>query len=322
MTAELVRALAALAAFAGLGCNDPAPRETALGSVAPAPGDAGSLTLRLLDVTDSEVGGLAVLVSDSSAGEVKHALIDGGERGGTALRALQRFGVASLALVVLTHAHADHFGGLATVLDALPVGAFAYNGDPRALRSYTRLLSAVEREGVRPIVVSGAPRTVAMVTGGDTLVVTLLPPPPAGAVTSGDRMNNRSVGVHLRYGRFTALVPGDAEHGQEAWWARRFGPLVDVDVLVASHHGARDANSTARRRDWYTSVTPRALLVSANGRQHPHAQVLTHAAALGLATYCTSTHGSVAVRATRAGRWSVATDRAAPCAPGRESEPR
>ena len=91
-----------------------------------------------------------------------------------------------------------------------------------------------------------------------------------------------------------------------------------VDVLVATHHGARHANSTARHTDWYRIVTPRALLIAANGRQHPYAEVLSRARAQGIPVYCTHTNGSVAARATRDGAFVVRADRTDDCSPGAE----
>lgn len=319
MTPAWIRAGASALTALMAACNEPAPRDVevvqARGGLADT---AASLTLRVLALRDAPVGGLAVLVSDSSGGTARHVLIDGGESDDEVAVALRRHGVREVALVVLTHAHTDHFGGLARVVRELPVDGFAYNGDSRNLDRYRRLLSTVERSRARAIIVSDSVRRVTVVTGSDTLVVTLIPPPPPGAVDRGDPINNRSVAVHLRYGAFTALVPGDAEHAAQRWWRQRFRSLLDVDVLVASHHGANDANSSRRRPDWYNTVTPRALLVAANGRQHPHRPVLEHAARLGIATYCTSSHGSIAVRVSR-GVWTVLTERPAPCAPGTES---
>jgi competence protein ComEC len=301
-------------------CHGPAPRGLA---AVPARGGleeaTAPLTLRVLALRDAPVGGLAVLVSASDGPTAKHVLIDGGESDDEVVLALRRLGVRDVSLVVLTHAHTDHFGGLDRVVRELPVDAFAYNGDSRNLERYRRLLSTVERRRARPIIVSDSLRRVTVVAGPDTLLVTLIPPPPWGAVDRGDPINNRSVAVHLRYGAFTALVPGDAEHAAQRWWRQRFRSLLDVDVLVASHHGANDANSSRRRPDWYNTVTPRALLVGANGRQHPHRPVLEYATRLGIATYCTSSHGAIAVRVTRRGAWTVHTERPAPCAPGTES---
>jgi competence protein ComEC len=287
--------------------------------VAPRAAVAPSLTIRVLDVGDSPVGGLAVLLADSSGTEARHVLIDGGEQPLTALRALRALGVDSLALVVLTHPHSDHFGGLVEVVSALPVGAFAWSGDTRTLERFQRLLEVVDSSGIRPIIVDREDRAVTLPVGPDTLTLLLIAPSPVErARQGGDPVNNRSVGVLVRYGAFSALVPGDAEHLELADWMRRLGRALDVDVLVASHHGSRDANSTARNPRWYRIVTPRALLIAANGRQHPFGRVLDYARAQHIPTYCTSAHGALGVRATRDGVFAVSTERSGTCGAGSE----
>ena len=319
MTHALLAAALTLLTLAGVSCGDPAPQSSTLGgAVVPAADSAASLTIRLLDVTDSRIGGLSVLISDSADGIAKHVLVDGGEQPNTVAEALHRLGVRDLALVVLTHAHSDHYGGLRRVLRELPVAAFAYNGDSRSLVTYRRLLAAVDTAGARPIVVDRALRTVTLAAGSDTTGIRLLAPPATSRRLPGDRINNRSVGVLVQYGRFSALIPGDAELAEEHAWAERFAGALDVDLLVASHHGSRDANSTARSRDWYRTVTPRLLFVSANGRQHPYREVLDYAKAQGIPSYCTANHGSIAVRALRSGRWAVRTERPGVCTPGAE----
>lgn len=309
------------AAVGVLACGAPDPRtsmELPTGEIA-SPLATASLTLRLLDVTDSPVGGQAVLLSHESAGRRRHVLIDAGERERTVLRQLRALGVDSLALVVLTHPHTDHYGGLLGVFPVVPVSAFAWSGDTRTLESFTRLLELVDSSGARPLVVDSADRAVVLVTGNDTLRLALLAPmPPHRARRRGDPINNRSVGVLVSWRTFSALVPGDAEHPELSDWMRRLGSRLDVDVLVASHHGSRDANSTARSPRWYRIVTPRALLISANGRQHPIAEVLDFARANGIPTYCTSVSGSVVVRAVPDGSFDVRPERHTACRPGTE----
>lgn len=65
-------------------------------------------------------------------------------------------------------------------------------------------------------------------------------------------------------------------------------------------------------------MTPRALLIGANGRQHPFAEVLDHARAEGIPVYCTHTGGAVTVTARRTGEFAVRTERQGACAPGSE----
>ena len=74
------------------------------------------LIVRLFDLGDNESGGGgdAILLTDSTAIGMRHALIDAGPQGvnasnpGYVAQRLQGLGVARLDFVQLTHAHADH----------------------------------------------------------------------------------------------------------------------------------------------------------------------------------------------------------------------
>jgi competence protein ComEC len=79
--------------------------------------------------------------------------------------------------------------------------------------------------------------------------------------------------------------------------------------LKAGHHGSSNATDDV----WLDAVAPRAVLISANGRQHPFAQVLDLLARRGIPTYCTADAGTITVRAPRGQPWNITTERAATC---------
>src|SRR5207249_9605484 len=90
------------------------------------------------------VGGDAILITDAGAGRARHVLIDGGEHGATIVAGLTRLNVDTLAAVILSHPHADHYGGLGAVVTRFPVRAFVYGGTPRTAVTYRALLRAID----------------------------------------------------------------------------------------------------------------------------------------------------------------------------------
>src|SRR5690606_14483909 len=88
---------------------------------------AGPLVIDVLDVGQGD----AILLR--AAG--KAVLVDGGPSDAGTLAQLRRLGVERLDLVVATHPHADHVGGLTEVVRALPVGLFVDNGQPHSTRT-------------------------------------------------------------------------------------------------------------------------------------------------------------------------------------------
>src|SRR6266704_1424357 len=251
------------------------------------PLDSSVLLIRVLDVSDARVGGDAILITDASAGRVRHVLIDAGEHGATIVARLTSLNVDTLAAVILSHPHADHYGGLGAVVSRFPVRAFLYGGTPRTALTYRALLRAIDSLSL-PV--------VTLVTGDDSVEFRLLAPPPTcGALpgdAGGDAVNNCSVGVRLTRGGFVMLFPGDAEQAELGWWMLTQPSLLRADVLKAGHHGSSNA-TTAELLD---AVQPRAVIISANGRQHPFASVLALLAARGIPTYCTADNGTVTVR--------------------------
>jgi beta-lactamase superfamily II metal-dependent hydrolase len=130
----------------------------------------------------------------------------------------------------------------------------------------------------------------------------------------GDAVSNCSLGVRLTRGTFAMLLPRDAEQAELGWWMMTHPSLLRADVLKAGHHGSSNATTA----DLLDSVQPRAVLISANGRQHPFAQVLDLLAARDIPTYCTANRGTITVRVLHTGAWSITTARAGECHPRTE----
>jgi len=277
------------------------------------PLDSTVLLIRVLDVSDARVGGDAILITDAGAGRARHVLIDGGEHGATILARLTRLNVDTLAAVILSHPHADHYGGLGAVVSRFPVRAFVYGGTPRTAVTHRALLRAIDSLRIPVVTADTGVRRVTLVTGDDSVELRLLAPPPTcGALpgdAGGDAVNNCSVGVRLTRGGFVMLFPGDAEQAELGWWMLTEPSLLRADVLKGGHHGSSNATSA----ELLDAVQPRAVIISANGRQHPFASVLALLAARGIPTYCTADNGTVTVRVPRNGAWTITTEREGKC---------
>lgn len=282
-------------------------------SLLAAPPDSAVLLIRVLDVSDARIGGDAILITDSVGGRARHLLIDASDHSTTVLARLRQFRVDTLAAVILSHPHADHYGGMAAVIARIPVRSFIYGGTPRTAQTYLALLRAVNGKHIPVVTADTGVRTTRFVTGGDTVTLRILAPPPnchgLGGAAGGDAVNNCSIGVRLTRGKFTMLLPGDAEEAEIGWWMMTRPTLLRADVLKAGHHGSSNATDA----DFLNVVQPQAVLISANGRQHPFAQVLDMLAARGIPTYCTADHGTITVRVPRTGAWAITTARAGKC---------
>jgi competence protein ComEC len=221
-------------------------------------------------------------------------LVDAGRawRGGDAGRAtivpyLRRRG-GQLEAFVLTHPHADHVGGAATVVRALRPrlfydAAFAGGGDAY----HAALVAAktgVRWQRVRP---DDSLRI-------DDATVTFLAPDSAWTASLDDP-NEASAVVRIRVGAVRFLLTGDAERGEEAWLVARARDNLAADVLKVAHHGS----STSTTAEFLAAVRPRVAVVSVGGGNlygHPDAQTLRSLAAVGAQVLRTDRLGSIVLR--------------------------
>ena len=172
--------------------------------------------------------GRAVLVD---AG-LRSPYVDHGTR--TVLPHLRRYGVGRLDALVLTHADADHIGGAASVLRAVPVGRLVVNGARGESDLWREVIATADSLGV----------PVQPASAGDTLsvdpAVRIRVLGPTGPMSSP---NDASVVLRIEHGRTRWLLTGDAEVAGEAALVARYGPYLSADVVKVGHHGSRTSST-------------------------------------------------------------------------------
>jgi competence protein ComEC len=284
------------------------PRRAAVGlliavSVATAAtGPDGRLHLTVLDIGQGD----AILIE---APDGTTAMVDGGVDPDLTLRRIGEvlpFHHRQIDVVVLTHPHQDHLGGLQEVLRRYEVRLFVDGGRPPSAGPHRRLLEAVRREPGAQTIAAEAGRTLRL--GAATLEILfpttsdVLAPLPEGDV------NNASVVIVLRYGRFETLLTGDAEAPVERLLMER-DQLRPVDVLKVGHHGSDSSTTPAL----VSATLPAVAIVSAgldNEYGHPHRATLdTLATVPGLRLFRTDRDGNVEVVTDGASFWVVTRQR-------------
>jgi competence protein ComEC len=111
--------------------------------------------------------------------------------------------------------------------------------------------------------------------------------------------------ARLRYGRFSALLTGDAPTEVEDSLIARLGPALEAPVLKAGHHGSSTSTSEAFLR----AVRPRLVVISVGRRNrygHPAPEVMERLRRDGIDVARTDREGTVSIRveAPDGGRWS------------------
>lgn len=236
------------------------------------------------DMGPNEKGviGESILLRSS---EGKTVLIDGGYPNQKAVSYLKSHNINDLDLVVLTHAHDDHTGGLIDVIRTIPVGRMVSNGQPLDTPIYHQLEEAVRGAGLE----------IDVVKSGDkipfgSLVFDVLSP----AVINPDSVNINSIVMRLEVGKVAFLFTGDTEHLEEQRLLDS-GQAQPVNILKIAHH----ASSTSSLPGFITAISPGVAIYSAgagNEDGFPHAVTLETLRSAGATIYSTDMNGTIVVQ--------------------------
>ena len=201
-------------------------------------------------------------------------------------RCLRDLHVTAVPLLVVTHLHLDHVGGIDGLLRGRPVGA----GITGPLAEPEAGLAVAEHAlGPRHLVLRVATVGLHLVVGAVQL--TVLAPEVAYRGTRSDP-NNSSLVIRAEVHGRRILLPGDAEIDAQDDLLRS-GIDLRADVLKVSHHG-----SGYFQPAFLTAARARVAVISVgahNDYGHPAASLLSALAELGVPTLRTDRDGDVAV---------------------------
>src|SRR5262249_27308963 len=141
--------------------------------------------------------------------------------------------IPRIDLLVLTHPHDDHVGGLGAVAERCAIGAVLDSEQKAETPNYHRFLRAVKRRHIRYL---RARRGMELRWG--SVRIEILHPGEQFLHGTRSDLNNNSVVCRLRYGRTRFLFTGDAEAEAERMM-RDSGRDLHAEVLKVGHHGSR-----------------------------------------------------------------------------------
>ncbi len=249
----------------------------------PAPTETHFVSDKLLTVSFLDVGqGDSIFIEFPQGGTM---LIDAGEQdeGDDVLSYIKRKGYEKLDYVVCTHPHADHIGGMSTVIKNLDVGTVYMPRVYHESRTYERLLETIRAKNL----------SVKKAKYGATLSpepdVTLEFLAPIGG--EYQEKNDHSAVIRLSYGNRRFLFTGDAEAVSEEEMLA-LGLDVSADVLKVGHHGS-DSSTKPKFLD---AVNPRYAVISCgddNSYGHPDLITLENLEARNIKIYRTDWHETV-----------------------------
>jgi competence protein ComEC len=225
-------------------------------------------------------------------------LIDGGADLELVARKLAAWGVKRLDVLVATHAHQDHVGGLPAVLVRFPVGLVLDPGCPGEAPAYADFLRAVGGAGIS----IGHPRPGAGYRVAD-LTVEVLSPSHCFHGTNSDP-NNDSLVLRLVAGNASVLFTGDVEQPAQEELLDTRGSRLVATVLKVPHHGGA---TTLDEFFHATNARVAVISVGPNRYGHPAPEIVAELIQEGMRVFRTDRDGDVTV-VFRGGEVQVRTD--------------
>lgn len=213
----------------------------------------------------------------------RNILIDAGPDKNTVADRLKSFGVNSLNLIIVTHPHSDHIGGMLEVLKRYNVEYYLDPGIPHTSKTYRTLLDVVEEKRLKYI----RPNGQSIHIQSAELFIFPIPDNPKD-------INNGSVVGRLSYKDFSALFLGDAEIEEQSFIIGRYSGRMKSNIVKVSHHGS--SNGTNQRL--LDTVVPEVAVISVgkgNSYGHPHRETLELLKRNNVKIYRTDRDGTVVI---------------------------
>ncbi|WP_430782213.1 ComEC/Rec2 family competence protein [Actinoplanes sp. G11-F43] len=222
-----------------------------------------------------------------AAGAGRAVVVDAGPEPNAVDHCLRRLGVRTVVILIVSHFHADHIGGVTGVFRDREVGAVIGPDWPEPAGGRAAVEEAAAGAGIA--VRAAGPGWVWTV--GDLRLEVLGPVTPMRGTNSDP--NNNSLIVRAVSGGRSVLLLGDAETEEQEELTGVYGAGLRADVLKVAHHG-----SALQDPELLDAVDPAVALVSVgrdNDYGHPNPSLLGRIARGGATITRTDELGDVAV---------------------------
>ncbi|HYE69201.1 MAG TPA: stalk domain-containing protein [Anaerovoracaceae bacterium] len=234
---------------------------------------------KIMTVHFLDVGQADSIFIDMGSYEI---LIDGGNNadGPLVVNYLKPYVDGNLELIVATHAHEDHIGGLDNVISAYQIDTIIYSDETSSTISFNDFYHAAISEPNCKLI-GDSDKTIDLGYGAQFKTIEM-----------GDGLkdpNENSVVSMIDYNDIEVLFMGDLEATTEM---NNLGKFSDIDVLKVGHHGSRTSSSQA----FLDIIRPDVSIISAgltNKYSLPNADIIARLHSMDSVIYGTFRSGNI-----------------------------
>lgn len=192
---------------------------------------------------------------------------------------LQSLGRSQLDLLILTHYHSDHAGGVPQLFSRVKVKHILMPDVEPSSPLRLEILKLAKEYGCDVTLLS---KDVTTDFGAASLTI-FAPLGDGGA-------NEEGLSLICTSGEFDALITGDMNAMVERMLVK-YKSLPDIELLLVGHHGSRNSTS----EELLLATTPEQAIISCgyNTYGHPNEEILERLGAAGCELYRTDQMGSI-----------------------------
>lgn len=252
---------------------------------------SGLLSIHMIDVGQGD----SILIMTPNK---KTILVDAGEKTeGRKVKAyLNRNQIRKIDLLIGTHPHSDHIGGLGEIINSFHVEKVILPPKLHTSATFEKLLNTIESKGLT--ISSPKPNTV--IEFDDHINLHFLGP----LKDYGDHLNLWSMVFRLEYKDKSFLFTGDTEQEAEIDLINAYNEnALKANMLKVAHHGSN--TSTTPR--FLSHVGPEIALISLGSNNpygHPHKEVLQRLEEARIFVYRTDLQGNILLLSDGRKIWS------------------
>ena len=252
--------------------------ENNIGTSAGTP--SGSIEISYLDVGQGDSAYIRVNEID--------ILIDAGPKSDAdkLMKQLEEKNIDDFEIVIATHPHEDHIGGMTRVFEKYDIESFYMPKVTNTTKTFENMMKAVSNEGLKAKTIKEG---TSFDLGEGANFVAYSP-----TKDSYDDFNDYSPIMKLTYGNKSFIFTGDAEKAVEEEVVKKYSNELKADVIKFGHHGS----STSSTKNFIEAISPQYGIISCgvdNSYGHPHRETVDIINTMGIEAYRTDTQGQITV---------------------------